>query len=69
MTKAISYTHPLDPLSAEEVEACSRACASYAAAADLDNLRFNLISLKVRFPIITRFQLASYSTDCSCSLG
>ncbi len=47
MTKAISYNHPLDPLAAQEVEACSHACGSYAATAGYQNVRFNLISLKV----------------------
>ena len=47
MAKATSYNHPLDPLAAQEVETCSRACASYAAEAGYSNVRFNLISLKV----------------------
>ena len=47
MTKATSHNHPLDPLAAQEVEACSRACASHAADAGYKNVRFNLISLKV----------------------
>lgn len=47
MVKARSYHHPLDALTAEEIQACSRACATYAEDKGLDNLRFNVISLKV----------------------
>lgn len=54
MTKATSYTHPLDPLAVEEVEACSRACASHAADAGLGKLRFNVISLKVQTQVRTQ---------------
>ena len=48
MVKATSYHHPLDALSAGEIKACSRACAAYAEAKGLDNLRFNVVSLKVK---------------------
>ena len=51
MTKAISYNHPLDPLVAQEVETCSHACALYAAEARHQNVRFNLISLKVSLQV------------------
>lgn len=54
MVKASSYGHPLDPLSAEEIKACSKACSDYAEQHELDALRFNVISLKV-----TVFKLGS----------
>lgn len=47
MVKTSSYTHPLDALNSAEIQACSSACASYAADHELDNLRFNVVSLKV----------------------
>lgn len=53
-TKASSTTstvghcdHPLDPLTAEEVNATSDACKAYAAKLGIENLRFNAIALEV----------------------
>ena len=76
MAKAASYTHPLDPLAASDIEACGRACEIYAADADLDNLRFNLISLKVQSNIVQRdlvhgrFQAAAsaWAKEMPCSI-
>ena len=39
--------HPLDPLSAEEIRAASRACKQYGATVGLAGLRFNAITLQV----------------------
>ncbi|KAA6416614.1 MAG: Cu2+-containing amine oxidase [Trebouxia sp. A1-2] len=61
MTKAISYTHPLDPLDAQEVKTCSRVCASRAADAGYRNVRFNLISLKEP----RKAELLAYEADKS----
>ncbi len=39
--------HPLDPLTAEEVNATSDACKAYAAKLGIQGLRFNAIALEV----------------------
>lgn len=39
--------HPLDPLTAEEVNATSDACKTYAAKLGIQGLRFNAIALEV----------------------
>ena len=39
--------HPLDPLTAEEVNATSDACKAYAAKLGVQGLRFNAIALEV----------------------
>ena len=40
--------HPLDPLTAEEIRQCAQACKDHGAGAGIRDLRFNVISLKVR---------------------
>lgn len=67
MVKATSYHHPLDALSAGEIKACSRACVSYAEAKGLDNLRFNVVSLKVKVP--HKAQGATRHRGPTCSPG
>ena len=39
--------HPLNPLTAKEIEACSLACTCHAEHVGLGSLRFNTITLKV----------------------
>ena len=39
--------HPLDPLTAEEVNATSDACKAYAAKLGIQDVRFNAIALEV----------------------
>lgn len=39
--------HPLDPLTAEEVNATSDACKAYAVKLGIQGLRFNAIALEV----------------------
>lgn len=47
-TSAVGHCdHPLDPLTAEEVNATSDACKAYAAKLGIENLRFNAIALEV----------------------
>lgn len=51
-TSAVGHCdHPLDPLTAEEVNATSDACKAYAAKLGIENLRFNAIALEVQQPI------------------
>ena len=40
--------HPLDPLTADEIRQCAQACKDHGAGAGIRDLRFNVISLKVR---------------------
>ena len=54
-TSAVGHCdHPLDPLTAEEVNATSDACKAYAAKLGIESLRFNAIALEVSIPISTQ---------------
>lgn len=59
--------HPLDPLTAEEVNATSDACKAYAAKLGIQGLRFNAIALEVWPALLTqpnqtcnKFQIVLY---------